>query len=443
MSKKVFRPIHYLGSKLRILEFISEVINEVDPSGGTVCDLFSGSGSVSRYLAYERKVVSVDIQEYSTVISDSILNPKKISNINDLLQDITNSKELTNLLYIFEPLVKYEEKCIKESLNGKSEKLCEFLEKGSFIKYRKEQSYSFSKELLNSLQLSEKRIIEKDNLKSNTLISQYFGGIYFSYEQSIYLDAILNYIVKKDKKLKDTLLAALLSTSSDIVNTVGNQFAQPIQPRNKNGAPKNNLAKRLLKDRAKDTMKIYEDWLNKYSDLVENNAESHIVIKDDYLSALDNLENEKISVVYADPPYTRDHYSRFYHVLETICLNDYPEISTNKVNGNLELSRALYRKERHQSPFCIKTQAPIAFENMFKKVSEMKASLVLSYSPFDEKGNERPRVMTIDKIKAIGSKYFSNIYEKCPGKIQHSKLNNKEKNFEIKTHGEILIVFTL
>ena len=31
------------------------------------------------------------------------------------------------------------------------------------------------------------------------------------------------------------------------------------------------------------------------------------------------------SVVYADPPYTRDHYSRYYHLLDTLLLYDYPD----------------------------------------------------------------------------------------------------------------------
>lgn len=441
MNKEVFRPIHYLGNKLKILDFLSEVIDEVDSSKGTVCDLFSGSGSVSKYLSYSRKVISIDIQKYSTVISDAVLNPQKIENIDNIIENIDNSNELKKLLYIFEPLIDYEKQCIDESLFNNSEKLCEFLENGSLIKYLKSENFFASDLLKEALEETRKRLIEKKYLKKYTLISQYFGGIYFSYKQSIYLDSILNFIYNQESEFRNTLLAALLSTSSEIVNTVGNQFAQPIQPRKKDGTPKNNLGKCVLKDRSKNVLNIYQEWLFKYTQ-VKGDSNQHIVIQDDYLNALNSLINEEIKVIYADPPYTRDHYSRFYHVLETICLNDYPDISTNKINGNIELSRALYRKERHQSPFCIKTQAPLAFENIFKKASEMGASLVLSYSPFDEKGKERPRVMTIEQIKTIGLKYFKNVKEKCPGIFQHSKLNSKEKSFEIKTHGEILIVFT-
>ena len=35
--------------------------------------------------------------------------------------------------------------------------------------------------------------------------------------------------------------------------------------------------------------------------------------------------------VYADPPYTRDHYSRFYHVLETLALRDDPRFRLTRL----------------------------------------------------------------------------------------------------------------
>ena len=74
-KSKPFRTVHYLGSKLRILEFIKQLVDELDPEKSGVCDLFSGSGSVSQYLSSERKAISVDIQEYSNVVCNALLNP--------------------------------------------------------------------------------------------------------------------------------------------------------------------------------------------------------------------------------------------------------------------------------------------------------------------------------------------------------------------------------
>ena len=105
----------------------------------------------------------------------------------------------------------------------------------------------------------------------------------------------------------------------------------------------------------------------------------------DYLSSSDFSEG----VVYADPPYTRDHYSRFYHVLETLALRDDPKISTNTAHGNTLPSRGFYRLSRHQSPFCIRSHAPAAFSALFSKVSSKGLPLVLSYSPASEKNAHR------------------------------------------------------
>ena len=70
----IFRPIHYLGSKLRVLTSIERAIDRLDPSGGPVCDLFSGSATVSRYLSRRRQVSAVDIQEYARVLAEAVLN---------------------------------------------------------------------------------------------------------------------------------------------------------------------------------------------------------------------------------------------------------------------------------------------------------------------------------------------------------------------------------
>lgn len=69
----------------------------------------------------------------------------------------------------------------------------------------------------------------------------------------------------------------------------------------------------------------------------------------DYTEALDTI-SEDTTVVYADPPYTRDHYSRYYHTFETICLRDVPEISTMVSKGKTQISRGIYRKPKASIP---------------------------------------------------------------------------------------------
>ena len=69
------RTIHYLGSKLRLLDPIRRAVAAVAPVSQPVCDLFAGSGIVSLALASDWDVTSVDIQEYSRVLCNGLVNP--------------------------------------------------------------------------------------------------------------------------------------------------------------------------------------------------------------------------------------------------------------------------------------------------------------------------------------------------------------------------------
>ena len=75
---EVVRPIQYLGSKLRLLEEIGVLVDK-NTKGPKVCDLFAGSGVVSHYLSSRYEVISVDIQEYSRVLTSSLVNSSQIS----------------------------------------------------------------------------------------------------------------------------------------------------------------------------------------------------------------------------------------------------------------------------------------------------------------------------------------------------------------------------
>ncbi|WP_138433966.1 DNA adenine methylase [Winogradskyella algicola] len=438
---KVFRPIHYLGSKLRMLNFIEDTINEIDPEKGGVCDLFTGSGSVAFHLSNSRPVTAVDIQEYSKVICSAILQKQNIENnyLNDFLNECKNSSHYSALLNSVRPLIEYEESAIQKALDKTSlEDLCHILEEGSII------SYEISKKNNNKSLLFKhiKQVLEnfKDNGISDvdSLSIRYFGGFYFSYKQTCQIDSILHQINKADLEIKNSLLAPLLSTMSDAVNTVGKHFAQPIRPRNRKGMIKANLGKTVSTDRRIDIFTLYQKWLKKYNTLTDSNYD-HAIYSTDYDDALDKLPNN-VSVVYADPPYTREHYSRFYHVLETVCIRDLPKISTIVLKGETILSRGLYREKRHQSVFCIRSLAPIAFDNMFQKISAKGLKLILSYSPYDETKETHPRVVKMKVLIDLAKKYFNNVEVKSVGEFTHSKLTHKAKHLDASKAAEVLII---
>lgn len=432
----IFRPIHYLGSKLRVLDQINNIMLNLASDGDHIVDLFSGSGTVSNFLSNKYSVTANDIQEYSRVINSALLC-SKISEIEaeKFLISCTNSNFHELSENCITPLINLESNAFKESFDGDNRLLCDVIESGSIMT----SDVANDSPLYEVLKTAKHKLYNSQMLKSNNFIAtKYFGGVYFSYKQAVDIDLIAYEISLLKIAPKDIYMAALLSTVSEVVNSVGKHFAQPIRPKYKDGRPKNNLAKSISKDRKIDVMSTYKKFLFKY---MTSNIKKHQnnATKLNFSDCL--KESENIKVVYADPPYTRDHYSRFYHVLETLALQDSPKISTTKINGEIKYSRGIYREDRHQSPFCIRSKAPKAFEELFSLTKKSGASLVLSYSPFSSESKTHPRVMDIDTINNLGKKYFSNIECISAGELRHSKLNHSSMHLEASNQAELFFVF--
>lgn len=431
-----FRTLNYLGSKLRLLDFIEDNVRKVTPEDAGVCDLFAGSGCVSYRLSRNYPVVSCDIQHYSRVISNALLDNLEVTQEDaELFLSQLETVKNSPLYKAFEPLIHIEEQAIKTK---QLEVLTDIIEHGSVEVYCIEGEKSNISHLLR---------IVADKLSSNglnnvqSLISRYYGGVYFSYRQAVEIDYILEHIYQKIlQRDRDIYIAALLSTASDIADTVGKHFAQPLKARDSKGNIKSLVYNKAVKDKTMSVMELYCTWLRKYVSSPKREVQ-HQAIQGDYMYCLENLP-DNVKTVYADPPYTRDHYSRFYHVLETITLRDIPTISTVTIHGKTHVSNGIYRAERHQSPFCICSKAPGAFRLMFEKIANSGRNLLLSYSPYDESKKTHPRVVTISQLTELAKQYFNNVEIVSAGHFSHNKLNSAEHFLESSDEAEILIVCT-
>jgi adenine-specific DNA methylase len=430
-----FRPIYYLGCKTSFTAAIKAAIDEVDPSGGRLLDLFSGTGSVGAALSIYREVTTVDTQEYSRVLCAAILNPPSLSqaSIKKVVARISKSETTNLIMWCLQPLIDYERQCIGNALSGSPEALVELLESPPL-----EVRTASKSSLGNASSKAIRRLQDADLWRAaDTTVTRYFGGLYFSYEQAAMLDAVLLTAEAYDEQHKNTLKAATLSTASQIVNTVGKQFAQPIQPRNKFGEVKPNLVKVVHRDRSLDVLELFQAWLGKYA-AQPKALFKHQALRDDYLDAITQY-GSKFSVVYADPPYTRDHYSRFYHVLETMCLRDNPAISQVMKDGCLMYSRGAYREDRHQSDFCIRSTAPAAFESLLKVACEHELPMVLSYSPHEVNDGTHPRVVSMSQIIEVANQYYTRVEVCSVDGINHNILNRSGLKLKKRDQAEVLV----
>lgn len=433
----MFKPLYYLGCKASFSRPIVEAISEVATGSGQVCDLFAGTGAIGATLAPYRDVTTVDVQEYSRVICSAQLRPTNLSAADaSAWTNAVRSSEIHGAMsWCFDPIVDFEKQAIASALAGSFGDLVALLEAAPMAIPDGGDS---------PFNLSEARKKVRRRLKSSGLlgssdctVSSYFGGIYFSYQQSVFLDAALVQASAAPEDLRDTLVAAALSSASSIVNTVGKQFAQPLRPREKSGSVKRGLGSVVHRDRIVDASLAYEEWLIAYSEL-QRSGRNHRCLRMDYLDALDRHGSE-FSVVYADPPYTRDHYSRFYHVLETMCLRDSPQISLVKKNGATVPSRGLYRQGRHQSPFCIRSEAPKALADLFEAACRHDVPVVLSYSPHESGDGTHPRVLSASDIMTIARQYYRSVSTDLLDGSTHNKLNRSDLGLAQREHAEMVV----
>lgn len=440
----IFRPIHYLGSKLRLASAIADALDDANATRGTVLDLFAGSGTTALALAGNRRVIASDIQEYSRVICSALLSSRPpIADIVAVFAEHlkAGSPLLAAMRYAVEPLVHFERDALKAARRGETDAICSVLEHGSILAVERGLGGSCPPELQSRLKEVTKRL-EGAGLAGSPMMTtvRYFGGAYFSYAQAVELDCLAALAHEAmPPALTDVFIAALLSTASDTVNTVGKQFAQPIRPRNKQGVVKQHILKKIDRDRHVDVQATYMAWLERYA-LQSIPGAGHVATRADFREALTRFAGQ-YAVVYADPPYTRDHYSRFYHVLETMARRDNPSIARSPGSADDELSRGLYRDDRHQSPFCIRSQAPGAFRDLFRLASACGASVVLSYSPFES--GAHPRLMQIDALLALAREFYESVELESVDGVSHSKLNHSSLNFDMPPEAEVLIVCRL
>jgi len=418
-----WRPIHYLGSKYRLLPEICNIMNEVAPSG-RVADVFAGSGTVSFALSRYRPVVASDIQEYSRVLCSAVLKPVpfELESLAEFLERcVDRSKKLSA---IAGPLLNLEAEAIM-SAHDEPTTFCDLVEFGGgndLTQKPKTLEKSFAS-FRKNLGLEPRRL----------MVTRYFGGSYFAYHQAVFMDAILEVIRETSNEGRDIYLAALLSTASDLVNSIGKQFAQPYRLYSKDGHPKLALIRKAINDRRQSPSEVFWGWLERY----RQNKSFHDgqAVRGDYREVISQLSD--ISAIYADPPYTRDHYSRFYHVLETLCLGDFPEISPTAIKSR-GLTRGAYREGRHQSPFSIKSQAPEAFKQLFSLAADKDVPMIVSYSPTIKNGH--PRLLDVDTIAKIAERYYAVEVREAAAAFAHSKLNRADMHLAANNNAEVFIV---
>ena len=342
----------YMGTKARLAEQIADAIDSAQP--GPVLDAFSGMCSVGAALVGRRQIWNNDIQSFSSEIATAIFTSTEpvISSINiaeHLYQDyIRNKVALENR---FKRMLLKENKCLESSDHkALSQFFCSSKNISNYYKLRREGK---------ELSLRPKSFPYR-------LATITFSVGYFSLRQCIEIDSI-RYAADRaleKKQVSDQMHrwinVALCVACKRIANTTGH-FAQYLWPSSSNFS-------RIRRQYQRSAWDELSTVLSQISPIGTTSwRQGNYVTNKESIKLLEKMKHHPIqpSVIYADPPYTTDHYSRYYHVLETLIHYDYP----------IAIGKGRYRPDRFATPFSIKSKVVDAFSQFAKNVAKYGSEL--------------------------------------------------------------------
>lgn len=234
-----------------------------------------------------------------------------------------------------------------------------------------------------------------------------YTDTYFAGDQCAEIDSFRYAISKISNFYKQCFyLTALMSAMCKAQSTPGH-FAQYM----------NKDHRRVIPLRKLSISKLFYEKINDLQRIVKSNY-TNKQFNMDYKALFETEEFKNVSCVYLDSPYTSDQYSRFYHILETICKYDNPDLKF----------KAKYRTDRVQSDFCYKKNVSKEFEYIISFCKNNNISLVISYSNHG--------VITVEELLKICNKYFSNT------KVKYIDYNHSSQGNGVIDIKEVLIILS-
>lgn len=353
----------YMGSKNTMLKNgLGGLLKEQCPKSNRFFDLFCGSAAVSRYVGENTnsQVISCDLQTYSYYLSQAIIGR------NSAL-----------------PAIQLE--TIRQWLS---------YAKGYQTKYTGEIE---TKE-------TQKCVFENRKLSktSSSALVQAYGGFYFSHDQALMFDYLMRNLPREVAVAK-VAMAALIESASYCAASPGHT-AQPFQPENENGLTA------IMDAWSKDPIENIEKKIQSFSKRFANQIGESIV--GDSLSCIDNIEEGDL--IFLDPPYSGVHYSRFYHVLESIA-----RLKVTHVSGR---GRYPAPEERPKSDYSLKGKSLASTNTLLESISNKKAKAIITF-PNGKCSNGLSGML----VKELANKHFKVTRELIKGRFSTMGGNNKNR----------------
>lgn len=345
-----------MGTKRQLAPAIASIVAEFSP--GPFLDLFSGMCSVGCTVGPYRQVWSNDLQWFAHFVADAVFcsaaSPPSGIEAATLCRQVF-SQNVAHLETRFSNAL-HEERCALDT---------------SDVQRMHSAVAAFPWFGRNKVAADEqRRLRHRSTTFPYRLFTFSFSGTYFGLGQCIAIDS-LKYAfdsLRRDQVIDDDahrwFCLALCQALSRCTTSPGH-FAQPLGLKAGNSA-------RFFRQRRRS---IWKEWLEGLSELAPIGSKDWRTRNrcfqadaNDLLAQMKKLRSRP-AVIYADPPYTKDQYSRFYHVYETLLLYDYPALEGT---GRCRAGRAT-------SDFSLATRVDSALSTLIAEAADLGSSLVISY----------------------------------------------------------------
>lgn len=342
-------PIRYMGTKRSLGPIVRDELLAL--TSGRVADLFCGMGSVAASLASKRAILANDTARFTSCFAEARFLDYERPVHGEVLRDLTapfrDSQRL--LRRRFGRRLRAEQDALDGSMADLQQVIDVTPHVGNSLSVRRSA-------------VAASKLTNPDDYRLATL---YFSSSYFSVAQAIEIDALRYAIdeIAPTGRVRNWLLSAWLSATGFLVNAPGHtaQFLKPTT---------SSAAARIKRQWRRSVWGTFTERLATVVPLGTRRWRlENIVTCQDARDLVNSELLDGVAAVYADPPYTVDHYSRFYHVYETLYLYDFP--------SSAGIGR--YRSDRFFTPFSQVGKVADAFQQLVGGIANRGKPMVMSY----------------------------------------------------------------
>lgn len=345
--------VSYMGTKRALASKVSDQV--AGSKDGPLLDLFAGMCSVGTAVGTARPVWNNDLQHFASSVAHSFFCSTSCPPAHLDVRDFVRVHYLEN----YDTL----QSRYRELLQRESEALNSRSVHGLLDLSNDRLAFASSDDA------SDQRIASKTDTHSPyCLFVLNFSASYLGVKQCIEVDSI-RYALDRQvacgaltSEVHEWLCLGLGKAISRCASSTGH-FAQPLSPKDANVG-------RYVRQRRRS---IWDEWLGSIDDLAPlgNSGwrKKNRTFRGDAIELIEEWDGPSPAVIYADPPYTNDQYSRYYHLYDTLLLYDYP--------ASAGVGR--YREDRGVSTFSLKAGVMSAMERLISGVAKMGSDLIISY----------------------------------------------------------------